>query len=115
MSVKNAVNAIELASFASSGMSASYQVIDASGIEKACYVLRIVNNSSQGITVSFDGATDHAFLGANTTSIYTQDFPAQNNAQPGSWVALWSRGTKVYVKGTAGTGTIYLSGLYVER
>lgn len=111
MSVKNAVNAIELASIASSAVTASYQAIDATGIEKACFLLIINNNSNQAITVSFDGVTDNEYIPATTRV----EFNVQNNAMPASWVALWPTGTKVYVKGTAGTGNIYVSGLYVAR
>lgn len=111
MAAKNAANLLELSSFASAGMAAGYQVIDAAGTEKSCYLLRIINDTTRGITISFDGSTDHFYMPA----AWESDFPAQNNAQPPNWVALWSKGTKVYVKGTAGTGSVYLTGFYVER
>ena len=111
MAVKNSVHAIELASIASGSVSASYAVIDSSGIEKACFRLKVVNNSDKDVTVSFDGSTDHEYI-VNAT---TEQFPAQDYAQPPNWVSLWPVGTKVYVKGVAGTGNIYLSGYYNEQ
>jgi len=111
MATKNAVNPLLMKSIDSATMTSSYQAIDSLGIAKACFLLKIVNASSQAVTVSFNGVDDNDFIPANLPA----EYPSQTNAQPNSWVALWEKGTKVYVKGTAGTGRVYVTGLFVER
>jgi hypothetical protein len=106
---KNSVHAIALTSFNSASLTSSYQAINASGFEKAIFFLRIVNDSSVNITISYDGVTDHEFIVDG--SVF--ELATQTNGQPGAQVALFSVGTVVYVKGTAGTGTITVSGYYV--
>jgi hypothetical protein len=39
----------------------------------------------------------------------------QANAQPTSWTALVQKGLILYIKATAGTGTVYMSGYYVAQ
>lgn len=111
MSVKNAVNALEMTSIDSASMTGSYQAINASGLEKACFYLKIINDSNQDVSVSYDGSTDNDYVLSGTR----EPLPAQNYAQPNNWVSLFAKGTVVYVKGTAGTGNVYLVGYYVER
>lgn len=104
----NRVQAIPLTSIASSTVSGTYQAINANGLSEACFMIRINNDSNKDITVSYDGSTDHEFIIAS-------DFlqvDAQNNARPNNFIALFPKGMIVYVKGTAGTGNIYLSGYY---
>lgn len=62
-----------------------------------------------GITISYDGIHDHEFVASN--SVF--ELPSQANSQPGAQIALFPKHTVVYLKGTAGTGNIYLSGYYV--
>jgi hypothetical protein len=111
MAVKNRVKAITLTSKASSTVTGSYAAINASGLTQACFLIRINNASNQAITISYDGTNDHDYLAANTA--LTFDFQA--NSQPNNFMALLALGTIVYVKGTAGTGTISLSGYYLEQ
>lgn len=108
MAVKNSVHAIPLTSIASSTVTGSYQAINPSGLPKPCFLIRIINFSSQAITISYDGVTDHEFL--PNGGIF--QFNIQANSQPSSYLANLSIGTIVYIKGTAGTGTVYLSGYY---
>jgi len=109
MATTNRVKAVPLTSIASSSVSGSYAVINTSGLPNACFLIRINNASNQAVTISYDGSTDHDYLAANTA--LTLDFQA--NAQPNAFMSLLGAGTKVYVKGTGGTGTISLSGYYL--
>ena len=102
--MKNYILSIPLVSFASSSMTASYQAMDADGLPNACESISLVNDSSQDITVSFDGSTNHNYIVAAST--YTLESPQ-------SLINAIRKGTKIYVKGTAGTGNIYLSGKYI--
>ena len=106
--VKNIVQAIPLTSIASASVASSYAAINSSGLPNNCSIIRIINNSSTDVTVSYDGVTDHDYVRTNTT--VTLEF--QSNAMPNSYVSNLAIGTKVYVKGTAGTGNVYLAGYF---
>jgi hypothetical protein len=104
----NRVKALILKSFDSAGLSGTYQAISATGTEAPCFFLRIVNNSNTSITISYDGTNDNEFLLA-TSSL---EIASQTNSIPAGRIALFPIGQKVYVKGSAGVGLIYLSGYY---
>ena len=107
MALNNSVRPIPLSSIDSASISGTYQLLSAAaGIPSPLLNLKIVNNSSVPVTVSYDGVNDHDFIRADTD--YQVNF--QSNNQPQNNVAILSQFTKVYVKGTAGTGLIYLSG-----
>ena len=108
MSVKNSVAAIPLKSIDSSTFTGSYQLIYSSGTPNACFLLSIINNSNKDITISYDGTNDHDFV----QTLKTRDLPVQTNSQPNNKVALFASGTKVWVKGAAGSGSVYLAGYY---
>ena len=107
---KNRVQAIPLSSFDTASLTTSYQVIDASGLDEACFFVRISNTSNIAVTISLDGVTDNEHLQALDELL----LPVQTNSQPGGWVALLPKKQKFYLKGAgAGTGSVYLSGYYV--
>jgi hypothetical protein len=109
MAVKNIVLPIPLSSIASSGMSSSYQLLSATaGIPHSCIMIRIVNNSNKDVTLSYDGTNDHDYIPTMTSVL----LEFQTNSQPQNQVCSLALGTKLYVKGTAGTGSVYLSGFY---
>lgn len=105
---KNSVQAIPLTNIASSTLSSSYQAINATGLPFPCFMIRLNSTSSTPVTVSFDGINDHEFL-LNGTFV---NLNFQTNSRPSNDVAYMKAGTVVWVKGTAGTGNIYLSGYY---
>jgi len=110
MAVKNRVFPLELQSIDSSTLTANYQAVEASGIEAPAFVIRISNNSDEDVTISFDGSTDHEIVAAGEGIRW--DF--QTNARPQTNIAALAQGTVIYAKGTAGTGTITISGWYQE-
>lgn len=110
MAVKNYVLAIPLTSIASSTVGGTYAAINPTGLPNACFELRITNNSNKDITISYDGINDHEYL--PTASAALQIY-GQQGAQPSSFIANFAKGTVIWVKGTAGTGNIYLSGFYL--
>ena len=110
MANKSTVKAIPLTTIASSTLTGTYQAINALGLGFPCFVLRLNSTSTTAVTVSYDGTTDHEFLlNGATLQIMTQ---TNSNV---STNAMFSASTKVYVKGTAGTGNIYLSGYYLPQ
>ena len=106
---KDYVKAITMQSVDSAGIGAgAYTAFDAGGIEQPCFFIRITNDSDTNIFVSYDGINDHEYVqDGNRIEINTQ-----TNASPGNYVSKISKGTVVYVRGTAGTGIVYLSGYY---
>ncbi len=106
---QNSVKSFVLSSVLSSSVTTLYAPLNSSGFTHTPFFIRIINASSVAITVSYDGINDNEFIPAN--SVF--ELPSQTNSQPNAQVALFSKGTVVYVKGTAGTGNIYLSGYYV--
>ncbi len=106
---QNSVKPLKLTNMLSSAITAIYNPIDNKGFAEAPFFIRINNASSNAITVSYNGIDDHEFIPAN--SIF--ELPSQANSQPGAQVALFPKHTIVFIKGTAGTGSIYLSGYYV--
>ena len=108
---QNRIKPIVLVSINSASLTSDYQEFNSAGLDGACFLLRVMNASDKGISLSYDGITDHEVVLANNT--LQLDF--QNNAQPNGWTALVSKGQVLYIKGTAGTGTVYLSGYYVSQ
>lgn len=89
-----------LRSIDSSTLTGSYQTL---GVPLAhpSYILKMVSTSTTLVTVSIDGSTDIDVCPSGAFWLYDEDEGNQEH------VAL-PAGTQIYVKGTAGTGTIYL-------
>lgn len=88
----------------------AYQTLG-TAITHAASIVKIVNNSTVLVTVSVDGTTDHDILPANSFTLYdvTSDSPSNRSD------VFWKAGTQVYVKGSAGTGSVYLVVQYVHN
>ena len=106
---QNSVKPFILTTIASSAVTGNYTAINSSGFLQAPFFIRIINGSTMPITVSYNGIDDNEYIPSG--SIF--ELPSQTNSQPNAQVALFPKRTVVYVKGTAGTGNIYLSGYYV--
>jgi hypothetical protein len=110
MSVTNSLKAVPLTSIAASTLSGSYQLVTASsGLPNPVCILKIINNASVVVTVSYDGSTDHDFVRAGETLVLN----IQTNSQPNNKMANMAKGTQVWVKGVAGTGTVYVAAYYL--
>jgi len=81
------------------------------GWPNAPFLLRLVNDSNQDVDVSFDGVTSHDYL----ISQQTLQIQTQTNSPYNIDCALFPIGTKVYVAGVAGAGTIWLTGYYLQQ
>lgn len=109
MAVKNILQATTLSSINSAAFTGAYQLLSAAtGLPVGCSILRIINNSTKDVTISYDGSTDNDFL----PTLNTLQIPAQSNSQPNAFLAIFPKGQKVWVKGAAGTGLVYLAGYY---
>lgn len=111
MALKSTIKAIPLTTFNSASVTGSYQAVNAGGITFPCNILRITNASNAAITISYDGVTDHEYV--QSTDVV--EIQAQANCQPGANACVFEKGTIIYVKGSAGAGTIALSGYYQPK
>ncbi len=106
---KNSIAPIPLTSIDSATFTGAYQLVSgAGGITNACFLIRIINNSTKDVTVSYDGTHDHDFVQAGKDLL----LQFQTNSSPQGYAALIAQGTKVYVKGAAGVGLVYLAGYF---
>lgn len=106
MAVRNSISAIPLGSIAANTFNGAYQLIG--GIPHACFMLRFINNTSEDVLISYDGATDNDVVIHDTT---TQLEP-QANSQPNNFICVFPKGMTIYVKAAMGTGEFYVAGYY---
>ena len=107
----NYVSPVEMTHFDSALLDpGDYQPIDVIGLDAACTIVRLVNDSDASVFISLDGVTDHDYLRAGDDII----FNFQLNAQVNNRVAKMRRFARVYVRGTPPKfgGYIYLMGYY---
>jgi hypothetical protein len=93
-----------LRSIDSATFTGSYQVLGTPLVNPS-FILKLVNNSSVLVTISFDGVHDHDVAPAGSFWLYDEDKTQQHEAMPA--------GTQIYVKGTASTGLVYLVTQYL--
>ncbi len=77
-------------------------------IEGACFLLRISNDTTKSIFISYDGVTDHDFLHSYTDMTIN----LQTNSSPANMVSKLKKGLIISFSGDAGTGNVYVSGFY---
>lgn len=104
--IKNKILPIEITSVASSGLTGTYVLKKT--LEQPLAILKIVNNSNQLVEISWDGSADHDVVRANDTFILN----AATNSEGPENRSLVPDKTRIYMKGTAGTGNIYIGGFY---
>jgi hypothetical protein len=94
-----------LRSIDSATLNNTYQALGAP-LAHPSFILKLVNNSTDLVTISIDGLTDIDVAPANSFWLYDEDKTDRHEAMP--------QGTQIYVKGTpAGTGSIYLVSQYL--
>lgn len=104
------IRAITRTGFNTAGLGLPYTLLNPLGLPNSCFLLRLVNDSNVGITISYDGAIAHDYIRAGSTL----DLPGSYGLQDNSAVGGWRKGTKVYVSGlAAGAGFIFLTGYYL--
>lgn len=96
-----------LRSIDSATFTGSYQALGAP-LAHPSYILKLVNNSTVLVTISIDGLTDVDVAPANSFWLYDEDEgnPAHESMP---------QGTQIYVKGSAGTGSVYLVTQYIVQ
>lgn len=99
-----------LRSIDSATFTGSYQTLGAI-LANPASIVKLVNNSTVLVTISFDGVNDYDIAPSNSFWLYdvTSDSP------PESGSIFVQKGTRYYVKGSAGTGSVYLVVQYVVQ
>jgi len=78
-------------------------------LANASYICKLVNNSTQLVTISIDGVNAVDVAPANSFWLYDEGKVGQAGAFPGL-----PAGTQIYVKGAAvGTGLVYLVSQFI--
>lgn len=96
-----------LRSLASTSVSATYTAVGVPFTYPA-RIVRILNASTADVTVSVDGTNDYDYVPA-AMSVQYEAGTNRGNSSP---EMNFQQGTQILVKGTAGTGTIYVIVLY---
>jgi hypothetical protein len=114
MSAGNSLKAMPMIEVDSSTLNnTSYtEITSADGLPFALSFIHIYSASTQNILLSYDGITDHDIIPALENIPY---FSPQDAATPNNYVALFSKGTRIYLKKfTAATpiGFIFFAGYY---
>lgn len=72
------------------------------------YICKLVNNSTVLVTISIDGINDMDVAPANSFWLYDEGKVGQVGGFP-----TLPQGTQIMVKGSAGTGSVYLVSQYL--
>lgn len=107
MAFTNRISWETLRSIDSATLTGSYQNVG-SPLAHPSYICKLVNNSTSLVTISIDGATDIDVAPAGSFWLYDEGKVGLGSAYP----AL-PQGTQIQVKGSAGTGSIYLVSQYI--
>ena len=85
----------------------SYQTLG-TPLQYPSYILKLVNNSTVLVTISVDGTNDIDVAPAGSFWLYDEGKVGLNSAYP-----AMPAGTQILVKGSAGTGSVYLVSQYI--
>lgn len=109
MNIKDYVEAVELQQIDSDDIeSDEYLAINPDGLDRDCFMIRIINASNEGVFISYDGEKDNDYVRENCS----ETLMFQSNSQPINWTAKLKKGTVVYVRGDSGSGMIALAAYY---
>lgn len=108
---QNKVKAVVRGTLAGSSLTSSYQAINSTPFAGSCFRIALYNTTNAAVDISFDGVTDNDIVPPGFYVI----IETQTNAQPSGEVALFQKSLTVYVKGSAGAGSVYVSGYYVTQ
>jgi len=85
----------------------SYQAVGVP-LANPSYILKMVNNSTVIVTISIDGLNDVDVCPAGSFWLYDEGKVGLSSGFPSV-----PKGTQIYVKGSAGTGLVYLVTQYI--
>lgn len=94
-----------LRSIDSATLTGSYQALGGPLVHPS-YILKLINNSTSLVTISIDGSTDIDVAPATSFWLYDEYKTQFREGMPA--------GTQIFVKGSSGTGLIYLVSQYLK-
>ncbi len=97
-----------LRSIDSATFTGSYQKIGTPFVNPS-YICKMVNNSTSLVIISFDGVTDYDVAPASSFWLYDEGKVGINGDLYPALPAL----TQIWVKGSAGTGSVYLVSQFI--
>jgi hypothetical protein len=100
-----------MVTFDAASLSSSYQAVNSSGFPAAMNIFNILNGGSTDLTLSYDGVNAHQYVPSHANYGLASSEIASNTPD----AVKIPKGTIIYIKGTAGTGTIYLTGYYLAE
>lgn len=109
MSYTSKINWEILRSRDSATFTGSYQTLG-SPLLYPSYICKLVNNSTALVTISIDGTNDIDIAPINSFWLYDESKIGLNGQLPALPV-----GTQIYIKGSAGTGSVYLVSQYIVQ
>lgn len=95
-----------LRTVASSALTASYAAFGLP-LTRGALLVKIQNNGTTAVSISDDGTNDKDIVLAGSFTLY--DFGSDGQSSDNSERLCVAGGTQFYVKGTAGTGSIYMT------
>lgn len=108
MAYTSRISYVPMQSLDTSTLSGSYLPLG-NPLPNACSIVKIVNNSNVTVTISIDGSTACDVVPAGGFFLYD----VTTNRTSSSTGEFMPKGTQYYVKSSAGTGLVYLVGLYI--
>jgi len=97
-------------SYAGMNLAASYEIYTGDGFQKDIKILVLKNTSNVGVTISFDGITRHDFIEAGGRLVLDLQTNHSNNSSYSSGTLNGRQGQIIFGRGTAGTGSFYITG-----
>ena len=110
MAVNSRVKAVTCQRFDTAGLTGGYDLMNAGGLDKSCFYIKIINDSNTDVEISYDAVGTHDFVPNGTSQVLN----LQSNYQPAGAIALMPKGQEFYLLGQGGVGYIYLIGYYQE-
>lgn len=89
----------------------SYSIFTGSGFPDDIKVLKMYNDGSNGIILSYDGVTQNDFIPSKATLILDIQANHADNSPYGSGTKNGRKGQVIFGKGSAGAGNLYISGM----
>lgn len=108
----NTIKTMTLASIDTDTLTGGYDLLSTAGFPPRVFYMKIINNSSKDVEVSYDGKEGNDFVAASKDSEFGSSIPVE--ADHGTYFRLF---TKIFVKGATGgndTGNIYLVVRYLN-
>jgi hypothetical protein len=101
---------IPMISFNTALLNATYQVLNTTGFADDIKVLKIYNDGTNAITISYDGVTDHDYYPGKTGMIIDLQTNHGDFSSSGAGTLYGRKGQQIWGKGTAGANNFYIIG-----